>query len=119
MQISRRQFLRSAADRVIDGKDIRPLISAKAGAVSPYAECGFFYDHRRFKPVRRGKWKYSHVWSDDRLYDLSTPQHEKRNLAKANPRLVAELRALSEAKWKEIEKNRRPIGDLKKSKGAS
>ncbi len=100
-------------DRVIDGKDIRPLMTARVGAASPYAECGFFYDHSKFKPVRRGKWKYSNVWGDDRLYDLSTPEHETRNLAKANPGIVTELRALSEAKWREIAKNSRPIGDLK------
>jgi arylsulfatase A-like enzyme len=106
-------------DRVIDGKDIRPLITARAGAVSPYDECGFFYDHRNFKPVRRGKWKYSNIWGSDRLHDLSTPEHEKRNLAKDHPELVAKLKALSEAKWKEIEENSRQIGDLRKSEGDS
>ena len=99
-------------DRVIDGKDIRPLMTAQAGAVSPYAECGFFYDSQNFKPVRRGKWKYSDVWGSDRLHDLSTPEHEKRNLAKDHPELVADLKALSEAKWKEINANTRPIGNL-------
>jgi arylsulfatase A len=103
------------ADRVIDGKDIRPLMTARPGAVSPYAECGFFYDHKHFKPVRKGKWKYSNVWKDNRLYDLSTPQHERRNLAKRHPKIVAELKALSEAKWKEIKEHSRPIGNLKKA----
>ncbi|MHC4915103.1 MAG: hypothetical protein ACYTGB_06390, partial [Planctomycetota bacterium] len=93
-------------------KDIRPLITGREGAVSPYAECGFFYAHKHFKPVRKGKWKYSNVWKDNRLYDLSTPEHEKRNLAKKHPEIVKELKALSEAKWEEIEKNYRPIGDL-------
>jgi hypothetical protein len=32
---------------------------------------------------------------------------------------VAELKALSEAKWKEIEENLRQIGDLGKPKGGS
>jgi arylsulfatase A len=103
-------------DRVIDGKDIRPLLKAEAGAVSPYAECGFFYDHEKFKPVRKGKWKYSNVWGDDRLYDLSTPEHEKKNLAKDNAKVVDELKTLAEAKWQEIAKNSRPIGDLKPAK---
>jgi arylsulfatase A-like enzyme len=100
------------ADRVIDGKNIQPLITGKKGAVSPYAECGFFYEHKHFRPVRKGKWKYSNVWKDDRLYDLSSPQHEKRNLAKKHPEIVKELKALSEAKWEEMKKNYRPIGDL-------
>jgi len=103
-------------DRVIDGKDVRPLMTAQAGAASPYAECGFFYDNRNFKPVRRGKWKYSNVWGDDRLYDLSTPEQEKKNVAKAHPQIVAELKALAEAKWKEIAEHSRPIGDLKDAK---
>jgi len=105
-------------DRVIDGKDIRPLMTGKLGAVSPYAECGFFYDHKNFRPVRKGKWKYSNVWKDDRLFDLSSPQHEKKNVARAHPKVVAELKALSKAKWEEIRKNSRPIGDLKKIKKA-
>lgn len=100
-------------DRVIDGKNIMDLLIAKNGAVSPYDKEGFFYAHAKFKPVRKGKWKYSNIWGDGRLYDLSTPEHEKQNLAKANPRIVAELQALSEAKWKEIEQHQRPIGDLK------
>ena len=79
---------------------------------SPYADCGFFYSHKHFRPVRKGKWKYSNVWKDDRLYDLSSPQHEKSNLAKKHPEIVKELKALCEAKWAEIEKNYRPIGDL-------
>ncbi|MCG3179800.1 MAG: Arylsulfatase [Phycisphaerae bacterium] len=101
-------------DRVIDGKDILPLLRAEPGAASPYAECGFFYDNKNFKPVRRGKWKYSGVWKDDRLYDLSTPEQEKKDVAKDNPKLVAELKALSEAKWKEMAEHFRPIGDLGK-----
>jgi arylsulfatase A-like enzyme len=104
-------------DRVIDGKDIRPLMTARSGAVSPYAACGFFYHHKRFRPVRRGKWKYADVWGSDRLFDLSTLEHEKKNLAKAHPEIAAELKALSEAKWREIQKNSRPIGDLELSKG--
>lgn len=106
-------------DRVIDGKDIRPLLAARPGAVSPYAECGFFYNNKNFKPVRRGKWKYSNVWGSDRLFDLSTPEHEKKNLAKEHPDIVAELKALSEAKWTEINKNSRPMADLKKLEGGS
>ena len=66
--------------------------------------------------MRRGKWKYSNVWGSDRLHDLSTPEHEKQNLAKDYPQLVAELKALSEAKWKEIEENSRQIGDLQEPK---
>jgi len=99
-------------DRVIDGKDIRPLITGEPGAASPYAECGFFYAHKHFKPVRKGKWKYSNVWKDSRLYDLSSPEHERKNLARKNPEIVADLEALSEAKWEEIRQNYRPIGDL-------
>jgi arylsulfatase A-like enzyme len=103
-------------DRVIDGQDIRPLLTGKPGAVSPYNKTGFFYHHKHFKPVRRGKWKYSNVWGDDRLFDLTSPRHEKKNLASQHPELVAELKALAEAKWADIRKNGRPLGDLKKLK---
>jgi arylsulfatase A-like enzyme len=103
-------------DRVLDGHDIRPMITGKEGAASPYDKVGFFYAHNKFKPVRRGKWKYADVWGDDRLHDLTSPQHEKRNLADDHPKLVAELKDLATAKWKDFEKNGRPIGNVKKAK---
>jgi len=96
------------ADRVIDGKDILPLMTAQQGAVSPYTECGFFYQNPTQKNVRKGTWKFG----DNKLYDLTSPEHETRNLAKQHPEIAAELKALAEDKWKEIERNFRPIGDL-------
>jgi arylsulfatase A-like enzyme len=95
-------------DRVIDGKDILPLMTARKGAVSPYDECGFFYSNPTQKPVRRGKWKFG----DNKLFDLSTVEQERRNVARQHPEIAAELKTLGEEKWKEIEKNFRPIGDL-------
>ena len=44
---------------------------------------------------------------------------EKRNLATDYPELVAELKDLSEKKWKEIEENSRQIGDLRYPRGDS
>ena len=44
------------ADRVIDGKDIRPLLRGEAGAKSPHE--AFYYYHRdRLEAVRSGPWK--------------------------------------------------------------
>jgi len=47
---------RVPTDRVIDGKDIWPLISGQPGAKSPH-EAFFFYNSRRLEAVRSGNWK--------------------------------------------------------------
>jgi arylsulfatase A-like enzyme len=53
-------------DRVIDGKDIRPLMTNESGAKSPHGAY-FYYWGRGLRAVRSGKWKlifphdYNHV----------------------------------------------------------
>lgn len=102
-------------DRVIDGKDIFPLMAGTPGAVSPYDEDGFFFDHVNFKPVRRGQWKYFNIWGDDCLYDMTVPldQIERANLARTYPAVCAELKALAEARWLDMAvTNFRAIGNI-------
>jgi arylsulfatase A len=43
-------------DRIIDGRDIRPLILGKSGAKSPH-EAFFYYNMDQLQAVRSGKWK--------------------------------------------------------------
>jgi len=104
-------------DRVIDGYDIRPLITGKAGARSPY-EAFYYYYMGQLQAVRSGKWKLylplEAKWqnfsgrtraSAAELYDLEADLAEKRNLAKAHPRVVTRLLALAE-------KAREDLGDI-------
>src|SRR3954453_20601237 len=45
-----------ATDRIIDGKDIWPLLAGEAGAKSPH-ESLYFYWGTELHAVRAGKWK--------------------------------------------------------------
>ncbi len=112
------------SDRVIDGKDILPLMKGIPGAKSPHNAYAYIY---KDGGVRSGKWKYypfrAGIGAKDRLkkgdlrtqapvqlYDLSTDLHEEKNLAEQNPEVVMRLhKALEELKT-DIENNKRPSG---------
>ncbi|MBM3745502.1 MAG: sulfatase, partial [Acidobacteria bacterium] len=55
------------ADRIIDGRDIRPLILGERGARSPH-EAFYYYRDERLQAVRSGRWKlhvYRPEWETD------------------------------------------------------
>ena len=93
-------------DRIIDGKDIRPLIFGENSAKSPH-EAFFYYKQDNLEAVRVGKWKL-HVRKGkdrvDELYDLKSDVSESENLFDKHPEVVAELTA-------KIDTCRRDIGD--------
>lgn len=62
------------ADRVIDGKDILPLMSAEAGAKSPH-DAFFYYRGDRLDAVRSGDWKlmFAHTKRDENPYGGARP----------------------------------------------
>lgn len=107
-------------DRIIDGKDIRPLMFAEEGATSSY-NAFFYYLSDNLEAVRSGKWKL-HVRKRDEeieaLYDLETDPGEDHNLYDQHPDIVEELRAKLDACRKDIGdeatgiegENVRPIG---------
>ncbi|MFW6132935.1 MAG: sulfatase [Planctomycetota bacterium] len=107
-------------DRVIDGKDIRPLLLGEPGAASAY-EALFYYRRRHLRAVRRGPWKL-HVATGDRsepeLYNLDDDIGEQDNVAGSNPDVVARLDKLADACREDIGdaavsaegRNCRPIG---------
>ena len=100
----------------IDGKDIRSLLLAEKGAVSPH-EALFFYWGRHLQAVRSGKWKlhFPHQYRsldgpagsggmpsqyiqrsiDLALFDLETDRSETTDVAAQNPDVVARLEALA------------------------
>jgi arylsulfatase A-like enzyme len=94
------------ADRIIDGKDIRPLLLAEPGATSPH-EAFFFYWMDQIEAVRAGRWKL-HIRKRDHvlceLYDLESDIGESTDLAAANPGVVARLMTL-------VERCRADLGD--------
>jgi arylsulfatase A-like enzyme len=99
------------ADRVIDGHDIWPLLSAKPGAESPY-EAFYYYFLGQLQAVRSGKWKLylplDEKWdrrrwrnetgdpSPHKLVDLDADIREEYNLAEDNPGVVRRLTAYAE-----------------------
>jgi arylsulfatase A len=101
----------------IDGKDVSPLLLGEKGAKSPH-EAYFFYWGQELQAVRMAKWKlhfphgyrtlkeagkdgkpgpYAQARIDLTLYDLSADVGEARDVAAANPAVVAQIRALADA----------------------
>jgi len=121
------------ADRVIDGKDIWPLISARPGAKSPHQVYCYYYYANELHAVRSGKWKlhFPHRYRSLKgepgsggkpgpyvikriglaLFDLENDVGETTNVADQHPEVVKRLEALAE-------KVRQDLGDkLTKRKG--
>ncbi len=104
------------ADRILDGKDISPLLLGQAGAVSPH-EAIFHYQGYRMAAVRSGPWKLvfppagpmnmGRAAGKLELYNLSEDLSEQKNLAAAHPEQIARLNALAE-------KMRADLGDAAK-----
>ncbi len=99
------------SDRVIDGRDIFPLMEGVSDN-SPHG--AFYYFHvGGLQAVRKGKWKL-HVargrgWDNQEpinpeLYDLQADIAESQDVAAAHPGIVADLTALAD-------KARHELGD--------
>jgi len=105
------------SERMIDGKDIWPLLSAKPGAVSPHAAY-YYYQMDQLQAVRSGPWKLfvameskRRNWgkpegrTELRLFNLVDDIHEDENVAEQHPDVVRRLLALAE-------EARRDLGDV-------
>jgi arylsulfatase A len=78
-------------ERVIDGKNIWPLLSGKEGAKTPH-EKFFYHRQNELKAVRSGQWKLHRSGNSGlELYDLENDISEKTNLAKDHPQIVDKL----------------------------
>ncbi len=101
-------------DRVIDGKDIRPLLLGLANAKSQY-KAFFYYRQTNLQAVRSGEWKLT---TKGELYNLEKDTGERTNVAKQNQQVVARLnRYLDEARADlDREENCRPPGIVKNSR---
>jgi arylsulfatase A-like enzyme len=121
-------------DRVIDGKDIVPLVKGEPGARSPH-EVLYYYFMDELQGVRRGEWKlklettvkndslYTHVGDPEStvptaLYNLEADIGEQKSVLKNHAELVNELEAaaakasedLGDSRTGVQGKNRRPSG---------
>jgi arylsulfatase A-like enzyme len=119
-------------DRIIDGKNIWPLLSGEKDARSPH-EAFYYYYLEQLQAVRSGRWKLylplEKKWqsfsgagkpSPARLYDLVDDLGETRNLAAERPDVVKRLLALAEKACEDIGdvgrpgRNQRPAGFVDK-----
>ena len=73
-------------DRTIDGKDVSALL-LDPQAKSPH-EAFFYYGGDNLRAVRSGPWK---LFDNGRLYNLDDDISETKNVAPANPKVVARL----------------------------
>jgi len=101
------------ADRVIDGKDIWPVLTGNEP--SPH-DTFFYYRDNDLKAVRWRKWKLHLALPQandakgqptSALYDLESDIGEKRNVIAEHPEVVARLRAAVEAFEKRLAENSR------------
>jgi arylsulfatase A-like enzyme len=113
------------ADRIIDGRDIWPLISGVKGAQSPH-EAFFYYRDYELQAVRSGKWKLVVEHNVPRttekvpqqLFDLETDIGETTDVADKYPSVVKRMMAYVERMREDIGdqatgtkgRNRRPCG---------
>jgi len=110
-------------DRIIDGKDIWPLMAGVKGAKTPH-EAFFYLRGYAVRAVRSGDWKL-HLGRTRRrkgkppakvsvrLYNLRDDVGEKKNVADAHPDIVKRLQELAAKCNEDIGprgKNRRPCG---------
>jgi len=127
-------------DRIIDGRDIWPLMSGRTGVKTPH-EAYFYYWGKHLQAVRSGQWKLHLAHEYDHpdpkghdgqpgkyakreigvaLFDLENDIGESNDVAAQHPDVVARLQALAESSRDDLGdsatgregKNVRPPGRL-------
>lgn len=97
-------------DRIIDGRDIMPLLSGKAGAKSPH-EAFYYYFRDQLQAVRSGPWKLRVSFQPARkgskptkmqLFNLDEDIAEKKNVADKHKDVVERLLGYAEKARKDL-----------------
>ncbi len=119
---------RAPEDRVIDGKDIWPLMSGESEAKTPY-DAFFYHQTSELQAVRSGPWKlhFPHQYRHQAgppgkdgepagqidasiglsLYNIEKDIGETKNLADQHPDIVQKLKTLADAHLKDLAENSR------------
>jgi len=95
-------------DRIIDGRDISPLLRDPDNAKSPH-EAFFYHRGSDLRAVRSGPWK---LHANGQLYNLDKDIAESNNVAGQNPQVVARLKRYMEDFNADLKKNSRPVGKV-------
>ena len=107
-------------DRVIDGKDIRPLLLSEERVPTPHLAY-YYYFMTHLNAVRSGRWKLHVARMGGRypdyepnpvleLYDLESDIGESLDVASAYPQVVERLKALAEVARSDLGDGRRAGG---------
>jgi arylsulfatase A-like enzyme len=115
------------ADRIIDGRNIGPLLEG-INLESPH-DTLLYYRLRNLQAIRIGDWKlhlegsrldynnpdydYTNAFRFDMkeaLYNLAEDPGEQRNLIRSKPEIASQLREAAMSMGKDMQSNRRPIG---------
>jgi len=102
-------------DRVLDGKDLWPMLAGAPESASPH-EALFFFKGPELAAVRSGRWKL-HLARPPRvrealLFDIREDPAESRDVAAANAAMVQELTVMSERFAADLAANSRPPGQV-------
>lgn len=111
------------ADRLIDGKDIRPLLLGGSAEPTPHIAY-FYYYMTHLNAVRSGRWKLHVARQGGRapdyepnpvleLYDLHADIGESQNVADAYPQVVERLQALAELAREDLGDGKRPGSNVR------
>jgi arylsulfatase A len=98
------------SDRVIDGKDLSPLLFG-AGDAKPLRDAFFAFQGQRLAGVRWKNWKLVLPLANEanaapQLLDLATDLGEKNNVAKDHEDVVKEITALADRARKAVKQGR-------------
>lgn len=108
-------------DRIVDAKDIWPLIAQTPGATSPHQELYYWYNDTIYA-IRQGKWKFrlqrtllawmigQAITLPEALYDLDNDPGELTDVSAGNQAKVTELRGLISSFQANLLANRRSAG---------
>jgi arylsulfatase A-like enzyme len=99
-------------DRIIDGKNIWPIISGKEGALSPH-DIYYYYKGNRLESARQGKWKIRRSGKKSQsveLYNLEDDISESENLSTKNPEIIELMLKKMDKFDKDLKSSQRPIG---------
>lgn len=97
---------RVPTDRVLDGRNIRSLLTGQPGARSPHAAF-FYHQENTLRAVRTGPWK---LFVSGELYQLANDIGETTDVARAHPDIVADLRRHLASFEADLAANSRPVG---------
>ncbi|GMV92929.1 MAG: sulfatase [Candidatus Hydrogenedentota bacterium] len=109
-------------DRIIDGKDIYPLMAGEPGATSPH-DAFYFYSRNDLMAVRSGEWKLKletplseelvyrgykgpEAYLPEGLYHLPTDPGEQKSVLRDHPEIAERLHGL-------LDRMRADLGDAR------